>query len=78
MLGSTPRRNHHCAESMPKASATCLWPQCAKSRGFGGRATKNAKHLFCRSFTKLNLTNVYVTYAEPKHQAFSKKILDCV
>jgi hypothetical protein len=33
---------------------------------FGGRAPKNAQHLFVHSFTKLNLTNVYATYAEPK------------
>ena len=48
MLGSNIRQNHPCAESMPKAiamgvdadvirpaSATCLWPQCDKSRGAG-------------------------------------------
>ena len=34
---------------------------------FGGRAPKNAQHLFVHSFTKLNLTHVYATYAEPKH-----------
>jgi len=27
------------------ALATCLWPQRGKSRGFGGRAPKNAQHL---------------------------------
>ncbi len=48
------------------APATCLWPQCDKSRGFGGRAPKDAQHLFVHSFTKLNLANVYATYAEPK------------
>ena len=40
MLGSTPRRNHHCTESLLKASATCLRQQCDKSRRFGGRALK--------------------------------------
>ena len=74
MLGSNPS-----AESMPKASATgvevqtphsapanCLWLQCDKSRGFGGRATKDAQQRFVHQFTKLNLANVYATYAEPK------------
>ena len=31
-----------------------------------GRAPRNAQHLFVHSFTKLNLTNVYATNAEPK------------
>jgi hypothetical protein len=74
----TPWQNHHRdAESMPKASATCLRPQCDKSRGFGGRVPKNIQHLFVHSFTKLNLTNVYATYAEPKHampEIFSRNI----
>ena len=39
MLGSNPRQNQHCAESMPQASTACLRPQCDKSKGFGGRAT---------------------------------------
>ena len=74
MLGSNPRQIHHHTESMPKAPATCLWPQCDKSRGFGGRAPKDAQHLFVHSFTKLNLANVYATYAEPKQKHFLESV----
>ena len=35
-------------------------------RGFGGRAPKDAQKLLVHSFTKLNLANVYATYAGPK------------
>ena len=44
--------------------------------GFGGRAPKNSQHLFFHSFTKLNLTNIYAIYAEPKHSLRFMRIAD--
>jgi len=43
---ATPWQNHHSAESMPKASANCLWPQCDKSQGLEAEPPRRTAPVF--------------------------------